>query len=156
MSDIKAALESLDAGNDDHWTSDGLPRVDVVEELVGSDVTRADLKKAAPEFTRTAPNLPGADSVPASNDAQDAEADDDKAKALARMEKAEKALSEAKAEHRKAYNALTAINKAEASNQPAAAANVKAYQDSQRKQREEEAGRNKALGEFLKNGGKAV
>lgn len=50
--DIKAALAKLDPANDEHWTTDGLPRLDAIEALVGSAVARKDITNAAPEFTR--------------------------------------------------------------------------------------------------------
>lgn len=50
---IQEALKQLDPANDDHWTADGLPRMDAVEKLVGSsDITREDVTNAAPDFTR--------------------------------------------------------------------------------------------------------
>ena len=50
---IKQALTTLDVENDDHWTADGLPRVETVAALVGGDVTRRDITNAAPMFMRT-------------------------------------------------------------------------------------------------------
>lgn len=50
--DIKAALAKLDPANDEHWTTDGLPRLDAIEALVGAAVARKDITNAAPEFTR--------------------------------------------------------------------------------------------------------
>ena len=51
--DIKhQGLLKLDAANDDHWTSDGAPRLDVVSELLGVDVTREQVIEADPFFTR--------------------------------------------------------------------------------------------------------
>lgn len=50
--DLPTALQQLDAGNDDHWTADGLPRVEVVSGLIGNDVTRKQITNAAPTLTR--------------------------------------------------------------------------------------------------------
>lgn len=51
---IKNALSSLDVGNDNHWTGDGLPRLDTVKMLSGDQsVTRDAVTQAAPGFTRT-------------------------------------------------------------------------------------------------------
>ena len=50
--DIKEALGTLDKSNDDHWTADGLPRIDVVSAIVGEKVTRAQISEADPDFTR--------------------------------------------------------------------------------------------------------
>lgn len=50
---LDEALAKLDAKNDEHWTADGLPRMDVVHELTGdSNLTRADLNKRAAKFNR--------------------------------------------------------------------------------------------------------
>lgn len=47
------AVLSLDPGVDDHWTQDGQPAMRAVEQVYGSaDITRADVKAAAPEVTR--------------------------------------------------------------------------------------------------------
>lgn len=47
------ALALLDPARDEHWTTDGLPRVDVLSELLGGEkVTRQLVTEAAPEFTR--------------------------------------------------------------------------------------------------------
>lgn len=50
--DITAAIGLLDATNDDHWTSAGLPAVDAVAELAGKRVTRAAIHAAAPDAKR--------------------------------------------------------------------------------------------------------
>lgn len=50
--EILEALLGLSPGNDEHWTTDGLPRLDAVENLLGASVTRKQLTNAAPEFTR--------------------------------------------------------------------------------------------------------
>lgn len=55
---IVAALATLDVDNDDHWTSDGFPRVDVVQDYVKQDVTRSDITAAAKTFSRKNPELP--------------------------------------------------------------------------------------------------
>lgn len=52
---IREALEKLDPTNDTHWTSDGLPRMDIVEELSGDKgLTRAKVTEAQPGFSRAA------------------------------------------------------------------------------------------------------
>lgn len=51
--DIKAALLKLDVSNDNHWTAEGLPRLDTVKMLVGDQsVTREQATQAIPGFTR--------------------------------------------------------------------------------------------------------
>ena len=55
--EIVEALAQLDVTNDKHWTGDGLPKVDVVANLVGDDkLTRALIVDAAPEFNRSLAN----------------------------------------------------------------------------------------------------
>lgn len=49
---IITALGSLDVDNDEHWTTDGLPRMDTIEDLVKQDLTRADITAAAKGFNR--------------------------------------------------------------------------------------------------------
>lgn len=56
MSNIVRALRKLDVSNDDHWTGEGLPRLDVVAELTKQkNVTRSEVNAAAPYFTRENP-----------------------------------------------------------------------------------------------------
>ncbi|UFK26672.1 hypothetical protein [Roseobacter phage RDJL3] len=50
--EILEAVRSLDPQNDEHWTADGLPRLDAVENLLGGDVSRKAVTNAAPDFTR--------------------------------------------------------------------------------------------------------
>jgi hypothetical protein len=55
---LSAALASLDPNEESHWTSGGLPRMEVLEALVGKELTRADVDEAAPDLKRsTAPEL---------------------------------------------------------------------------------------------------
>lgn len=49
---IKEALTQLDALDDEQWTQDGAPKTDVVSELVGKKVSRAEIIEAAPKFSR--------------------------------------------------------------------------------------------------------
>lgn len=50
---IRDALSKLDPDVDDQWTADGMPRVDVVAEMVDNeDLKRADITSADPDFTR--------------------------------------------------------------------------------------------------------
>jgi hypothetical protein len=51
--EILEAVRSLDPQNDEHWTADGQPRLDAVENKLGGDVSRKDVTNAAPDFTRT-------------------------------------------------------------------------------------------------------
>lgn len=54
---IKDALIQLDTANDEHWTSEGLPVIEVVKELLGRAVTRAEITSAAKGFTRKNPSF---------------------------------------------------------------------------------------------------
>lgn len=50
---ILTALTQLDTTNDEHWTGDGLPRLDALAKLMHvSNVKRGDVTEAAPNFTR--------------------------------------------------------------------------------------------------------
>lgn len=50
---ILDALLALDVGNDEHWTADGLPRMDAVEALTGEKgITRQQVTAAKPGFSR--------------------------------------------------------------------------------------------------------
>ena len=49
---IIKALSQLDQANNKHWTGAGLPSVKAVEEILGRDITRADINDAAPDFKR--------------------------------------------------------------------------------------------------------
>lgn len=51
---VAAAVAKLDPEDDDHWTSGGLPRVDVVIGFLGSDTTRDEIKAFVPEARRDA------------------------------------------------------------------------------------------------------
>lgn len=56
---INEALALLDPANDEHWTADGAPRVDVVQELTGLEkLVRKDITTAAPNFTRATAAAP--------------------------------------------------------------------------------------------------
>jgi len=55
---VTEALRLLDPKDDSHWTTDGAPRLDVVQALSGvSDLKRADLVALAPQFTRESMNF---------------------------------------------------------------------------------------------------
>lgn len=50
---IQEALSKLDVNNDNHWTSDGLPKVDTVKMLTGNPaLTREQITQADPQFNR--------------------------------------------------------------------------------------------------------
>lgn len=52
MKTLLEALKALDKDNAEHWTGEGLPRLDVVKEMTGSDVSRLDIAAVAPKFNR--------------------------------------------------------------------------------------------------------
>lgn len=57
---IRAALSQLDHANDQHWTDDGLPRTQVVQELAAEGgIKRSDINEAAPGFMRKAGDAMG-------------------------------------------------------------------------------------------------
>lgn len=50
---VQDALKQLDPSNNEHWTADGLARIDTVKALTGdTSLNREALEKAAPGFTR--------------------------------------------------------------------------------------------------------
>jgi hypothetical protein len=67
---ILDAVKKLDPNNDNHWTADGLPRIDTVRMLASdTSLTREQVDKIAPAFNREAargtPAAPAAPPVPA-------------------------------------------------------------------------------------------
>lgn len=51
---ILEALKALDTKNDNHWTADGLPRLDTVKMMAGDQsITRDQVSAAAPGFQRS-------------------------------------------------------------------------------------------------------
>ena len=50
---IREAVMALETGNDDHWSAEGLPRVDVIATLAGDpSIRRKDVEQAVPGLTR--------------------------------------------------------------------------------------------------------
>ncbi len=53
MGKLIAVLKQLDPDNNDHWTTEGVPRLDVIKNLNGGiAVGRTELREVAPGFTR--------------------------------------------------------------------------------------------------------
>jgi chromosome segregation ATPase len=50
--ELKQAIESLDPKNDEVWTENGLPKLEVVKELTGKSYSRKEVTDAAPLHTR--------------------------------------------------------------------------------------------------------
>lgn len=73
MSKILEALGKLDTANDNHWTADGLPRIETVRMLSGDQsITREQITAEAPDFSRSSAILPGGeDSKPAAKVEED-------------------------------------------------------------------------------------
>ncbi|QBQ80930.1 hypothetical protein HdK1rev_00026 [Escherichia phage vB_EcoS_HdK1] len=49
---IIEGLRKLNVENDNHWTADGLPKIEALKFTVGPSVTREDVNSVAPGFTR--------------------------------------------------------------------------------------------------------
>jgi hypothetical protein len=63
---LKAALSQLDPGNDNHWTAEGLPRIETVRLLSQTpSLTREQLVEADPAFNREAAKAAKAGAAPA-------------------------------------------------------------------------------------------
>lgn len=110
MSQIIEALRKLDPNNDEHWTADGLPKL---EALGVKDVKRAEVTKAAPHFTRTTPTIV----TPA--DIENARLKEAEAKKVVEKTEIERALDVLKARQdvvagleRKRYEVTTELQKA--------------------------------------------
>lgn len=58
---LKEALSKLDPNNQDHWTTDGSPRIDVLKSLMGEEgagLDRGTVLKEFPDFRKTNLTLP--------------------------------------------------------------------------------------------------
>lgn len=159
MSNILSALAKLDVANDDHWTGDGLPRVDVIETLLGSKITRAEVTAAARSFNRLSPELPEvvaqvptADPVPdlpTYEDADEAEAHDELTEAeaeLAALELQRVALEQRRAELERQRDEIIEAN-TPANDHIANQIAIRDYLDSQQRAREERGATRRALAE---------
>lgn len=59
MSKILEALGKLDPANENHWTADGLPRIETVRMLAGDQtITREQITAEAPDFSRSTAVVP--------------------------------------------------------------------------------------------------
>ena len=50
--DVNEALQKLDHDEDAHWTKDGLPNVNVINEMTGKKFKRKDIQEIAPDLVR--------------------------------------------------------------------------------------------------------
>jgi len=172
---IRIALGKLDPTNDDHWTSDGTPRLDVVKDLGGVAVSRAEVTGAAKGFTRAnpvlddaapvtdgdggadagAPAVPGAGSGGATADVDggaegDAEPEGDADEAIeAELADAEGGVADAQARLRKALEDMDVVitRRAQESAGRTTAQDIKAYQASQAAQRQLNVDRQRRMAE---------
>lgn len=56
--ELLGVLELLDVNEDNHWTTDGRPRLEIVSQLMKLEVKRRMVQAVAPDFTREVPTLP--------------------------------------------------------------------------------------------------
>jgi hypothetical protein len=166
---IKTALLALDPEKDAHWTTDNLPRLDVMKELVGAEVSRADIQAVSKSFNRKNPVIeaekppaptPGTPPAPAAQETTEPDATEDLSanmpdvdKAVeVEYEKAGQALIAARQRYQKAQEAMDEViaHREKESAKITFADTVKQFQESQRKQREARVGQAKALSAALK------
>jgi len=170
---IRDALAKLDTANEGHWTSEGMPRLDVMKDLVGQAVSRADITSAAKSFTRKTPNLDTevpeqtgngdsadvreSDIVAGANtkepsyvQEEEVEEEADK-KVEAEFVEAQKGIDKANRRFLAAQTAMDALitRRARAQSSVTTAHDVKAYQHSQNRQRQQGAARQRAMIEAL-------
>lgn len=166
MSDkIKQALLALDTENDAHWTSDHLPRLDVMKELAGQEVSRADIQAISKTFNRKNATLeeaqkePEQPKVPETPETDEPETPEDivdtdlvSNAVEAEYEKATQGLVAAQKRFKAAQAAMDELitEREREASKTTFADSVKMYQESQRKQREARAGSAKALAELAK------
>jgi len=163
---IREALAKLDTANEGHWTSEGMPRLDVMKDLVGQAVSRADITSAAKSFTRKTPNLETeAPELTGNGDSADVQESDivaganteepsyvqeeeeaDK-KVEAEFVEAQKGIDKANRRLLAAQAAMDALitRRARAQSSVTTAHDVKAYQHSQNRQRQQGAARQRAM-----------
>lgn len=172
LDQIKEALLKLDPNNDDHWTREGVPRLDVMKELLGADVSRADITQASSSFTRKTPTLEEAadndgnetpeTKQPEATDtkedpADEAETPEAEVKATeeeeieAELEKARDKLNKAQKRFAKAQTEMDVVISARAKRDARTtdAHTIQAFQKSQFKARQQKAARKKRLDELL-------
>lgn len=66
---LAAAVASLDPENEEHWNQDGSPKMSVLEDLTGGNLTRADVDAEFPGLKRdTLANADAGDQPPQDND----------------------------------------------------------------------------------------
>jgi hypothetical protein len=166
---IKAALTALDPKNDAHWTTDGLPRLDVMKELLGENVTREALSSVAKGFTRTSPVIetpaPWAPAAPIATpevataklgDATTEEADAAEAAeslVLEELEEAKKVHEKSRLRLQLALKAYDTIvdHKEQDAKSSGGMTDIQLFQKAQAKEREGLAGRQARLKDMINN-----
>lgn len=73
---LKEALSKLDSDNDDHWTQEGLPRLDVLKTMTGQSVTRSDIFEISKKFNRYNTSLEGDEVIADETESEDVEVEE--------------------------------------------------------------------------------
>ena len=154
MSKILEALGKLDPANENHWTADGLPRIETVRMLAGDQgITREQITAEAPDFSRSSAVTPAETSETKSvEDQPKAEVVDyseaiEKAKAeVGRLTEIRNEVNDALAKATKDLDDLIDLQHAEGPVETTDTA-IQGYLASQRAVLEERARRNKVLAE---------
>lgn len=140
---ILTALAALVVATDDHWTEDGLPRVDAVSKLSGiEDLSRQDITDAAPAFSRANPVLPEGAAVAPGPLVDEDDPDEALAKAREALEAAQTAMREAQAR----ADAVVRAKAAEEASVPVTS-HIKQYLESQKAMQQERADTQRRLAE---------
>jgi hypothetical protein len=111
VAEILKALSRLDVENDEHWTENGAPRLDVVQKLMPG-VTREMLVRAAPKFSRRHPEVPDLEAMRQQAQERMAELQRAVAEAKEAEEEGRKDLERIESLHRQVHDshALTRAN----------------------------------------------
>ena len=154
MSKILEALGKLDPANENHWTADGLPRIETVRMLAGDQgITREQITAEAPDFSRSSAVIaPALTETPEAEDQPQAEVVDyseaiEKAKyEVDRLTEIRNEVTEALAKATKDLDDLIDLQHKEGPVETTDTA-IQGYLASQRAVLEERARRNKVLAE---------
>ena len=154
MSKILEALGKLDPANENHWTADGLPRIETVRMLAGDQgITREQITAEAPDFSRSSAVIaPASTESPAVEAQPEAEVVDyseaiEKAKyEVDRLTEIRNEVTEALAKATKDLDDLIDLQHKEGPVETTDTA-IQGYLASQRAVLEERARRNKVLAE---------
>jgi hypothetical protein len=152
------ALGLLDPSNDNHWTGDGSPRLDVIKGFAGRAVTREEISGVSKDFSRKNPLLLEQSTSKNSNGAQagtgkENAGDDVKARVEAECIEAHTQFVVAQKRQVAATAAMDAIITAEANVNAGVttAEDIKAFQASQLSQRALKAADTRELAVLIAN-----